>query len=210
MTTEQPSKYATIVREIRDALCSKGPMTNPQLVKCCETAEDGRVMSRVIYDLRQSGMIRINPKLGPPGRDGRPAKRYEWIGSLDALPPPAPHRKKATKPPEVTAQAPEVTASEVTSSDLKPGEVYLSSYNPIFNQAEESVSNQPTQDAKATSTDPTEYAIADLVDQADEALLAYADSLLADDPVWDRLRRLADEAHSTLCNYRLMRTLEAK
>jgi hypothetical protein len=56
--------------------------------------------------------------------------------------------------------------------------------------------------------DPTELALADLLDQADEALLALADSLLSDHPVWSRLRQLASDAHGMLCDYRLMRTLE--
>jgi hypothetical protein len=58
--------------------------------------------------------------------------------------------------------------------------------------------------------DPTELALADLLDQADEALLALADSLLSDHPVWSRLRQLASDAHGTLCDYRLMRSLEGQ
>lgn len=57
------------------------------------------------------------------------------------------------------------------------------------------------------SADPTEMALCDLLDQADEALLCLADNLLAEHPVWTCMRRLADDAYTALCDYRLLRAL---
>lgn len=182
------TKQAAIVQEVREAL-RNGPLSTAQMVEHCETAEDGKVLSRVIYDLRNTGMVAIDPEPGAPGRDGRQAKRYRWIGPMDATPPPAAHRK--VKPAPVPAPAP-VTTSLAT----QPA--------PVTTKAPEATIPMPPADR----IDQTEYALADLVDQADETLLALADSLLNDNPLWARLRRLADETHGALCDYRLMRSLE--
>jgi hypothetical protein len=58
------------------------------------------------------------------------------------------------------------------------------------------------------ATDSTELALADLVERADEARLALADSLLSGNPIWVSLSKLAEDAHNTLCDYQLMRALE--
>jgi hypothetical protein len=52
--------------------------------------------------------------------------------------------------------------------------------------------------------DQTELALSDLVDQADEAVLALADSLLSDHPAWRRMRQLQDDVFSALCDYRAL------
>ena len=56
--------------------------------------------------------------------------------------------------------------------------------------------------------DPIEIALADLVDQADESILSFADAMLSDHPTWVRLRQMQDDAFQLLCDYRLTRTLE--
>lgn len=60
------------------------------------------------------------------------------------------------------------------------------------------------------SADATELALASLLDHADEALLTLADSLLSGNNVWSAMRKLADDAHGALCDYRLMRSIESR
>jgi hypothetical protein len=69
---------------------------------------------------------------------------------------------------------------------------------------------KPTEPVRYALPDPVETGLADLLDQADETARAYADRQLSGDAVWTRLRALATDAHGALCDYRLMRTLEAK
>jgi len=193
------TKQAKIIQEARDALLAHGPLSTAQLVDHCETAEDGRVLSRIVYDLRSAGQIAIDPVPGKPGRDGRPAKRYRWIGPVDGGSAPAAKPKAPTK-----AQVKPV-ASVAESIEDEPQNNGAESFRPAFIGTP--IAAQAVIDCDCA--DSTELTLADLVDQADEALLAYADSLLADDPVWKRIRRLADEVHGALCDYRLMRSLEA-
>jgi hypothetical protein len=61
-----------------------------------------------------------------------------------------------------------------------------------------------------TGFDATDVALADLLDMADEALLAFADSQLSKHPLWVALRKMAGDAHNNLCDYRVMRSMEAK
>ena len=207
------TKQATIVQEIRAALIANGPLSTTELVPLCETAEDGKTLSRIIYELRNSDLISIDPRPGPPGRDGRPAKRYRWIGPDDDA-------ATRTTLPKATAQTKAKPAVQVAESiEDEPINNRAESFRPALVgtplAAQPVATHTPMEEIAAAmphpsdKADPTELAIADLVDQADEALLAYADSLLADDPVWKRIRRLADETHGALCDYRLMRSLEA-
>lgn len=214
MTTESPlTKQGLIISEIRAALIANGPLSTTELVPLCETAEDGKALSRIIYELRNSDLISIDPRPGPPGRDGRPAKRYRWIGPDESA-------VARTARPKATAQAkakPTIQVTEPIEDESKNNGA--ESFRPALvgtpvapkpaasrSLIEAITAAMPTQ---ADKVDATELTLADLVDQADEALLAYADSLLADDPVWKRIRRLADETHGALCDYRLMRSLEA-
>lgn len=211
MTTESPlTKQGLIISEIRAALIANGPLSTTELVTLCETAEDGKTLSRIIYDLRNGGQIAIDPRPGPPGRDGRPAKRYRWIG---------PDESAVARTSRTTAIAQAKPAVQVAESiEDEPINNGAESFRPALvgtpvapkpaasrSLIEAITAAMPTQ---ADKVDATELTLADLVDQADEALLAYADSLLADDPVWKRIRRLADETHGTLCDYRLLRSLE--
>ena len=207
------TKQATIVQEIRAALIANGPLSTTDLVPLCETAEDGKALSRIIYDLRNGGQIAIDPIPGPPGRDGRPAKRYRWIGPDESA-------VASTARPKATAQTKAKPAVQVAESiEDEPINNRAESFRPALVgtplAAQPVATHTPMEEIAAAmphpsdKADPTELAIADLVDQAEEALLAYADSMLADDPVWKRIRRLADETHGALCDYRLMRSLEA-
>ena len=206
------TKQATIVQEIRAALIASGPLSTTELVPLCETAEDGKTLSRIIYDLRNGGQIAIDPRPGPPGRDGRPAKRYRWIGPDEGA-------ATRTSRPMATAQAQAKPTIQVAESiEDEPINNGAESFRPalVGTPVTTTVTTNATPAELAEimtivqgGADQTELALADLVDQADEALLAYADSLLADDPVWKRIRRLADETHGALCDYRLMRSLEA-
>ena len=206
------TKQATIVQEIRAALIASGPLSTTELVPLCETAEDGKTLSRIIYDLRNGGQIAIDPRPGPPGRDGRPAKRYHWIGPDESA-------VARTSRTTATAQAQAKPTIQVAESiEDEPINNGAESFRPalVGTPVTTTVTTNATPAELAEimtivqgGADQTELALADLVDQADEALLAYADSLLADDPVWKRIRRLADETHGALCDYRLMRSLEA-
>ena len=206
------TKQATIVQEIRAALIASGPLSTTELVPLCETAEDGKTLSRIIYDLRNGGQIAIDPRPGPPGRDGRPAKRYRWIGPDEGA-------ATRTSRPMATAQAQAKPTIQVAESiEDEPINNGAESFRPalVGTPVTTTVTTNATPAELAEimtivqgGADQTELALADLVDQADEALLAYADSLLEDDPVWKRIRRLADETHGALCDYRLMRSLEA-
>ena len=207
------TKQATIVQEIRAALIANGPLSTTDLVPLCETAEDGKTLSRIIYELRNSDLISIDPRPGHPGRDGRPAKRYRWIGPDES----AVARTSRTTAIAQAKAKPTIQVTEPIEDESKnngaesfrPALVCTPvAPNPAASRSliEAITDAMPTQ---ADKVDATELTLADLVDQADEALLAYADSLLADDPVWKRIRRLADETHGALCDYRLMRSLEA-
>ena len=160
---------ATIIEEVRAALRGGAARSTADLVPLCGTADDTKGLSRILYVMRHNGLIAEDPVPGPPGRDGKPAKRWRWVGAESI---------------EDASNAPAQTPPPARSIPME--------------EIAEAIANR----------DPTELALSDLVDQADEALLALADSLLAGNPLWSRLRTLADDTHGALCDYRLLRKLE--
>lgn len=204
------SKQAAIAAEIRDALKAKGQLSSGELNAFCGSALDSTDVCRVLYDMHKTGLVAIADQRAIGGK-GKPVKFYQWIGQ-DTGAIKASHRKPKESPvaesiedEPASAKSPVCTVSDEPKATTAMGEA-----------------TQPESPAPAPSptepkrhpflrdrTDPTELALADLLDQADEALLALADSLLSDHPVWSRLRQLASDAHDTLCDYRLLRSLEA-
>jgi hypothetical protein len=96
--------------------------------------------------------------------------------------------------PEAAAAEPEPVVAEPTVIDA-PKVVGVTDWRPL-----------DTNDAPAV--DPIEMALADLVDQADESILSFADAMLSDHPTWVRLRQMQDDCFQLLCDYRLTKTLE--
>lgn len=186
---------SSISEEIRVALSHGEALTSVDLLALCPSAETTTDVSRAIYDLRQVNLL-ADAGMRPnahPGRGSTVLKAWRWAGPLDApLPSVRQMRKGATAKPQETSE---------DGATATPEPFTLTT--PMEEVAE-------IMAIAADRTDAIELALSDLVDQADEALLALADSLLADNALWGRLRALANDAFNARCDYRLMRTLEAQ
>jgi predicted transcriptional regulator len=198
------TKQAQIAREIREALKDGGEMSSSELNNWCSSALDSTDICRVIYDMRNTGLLAVADERVVNGK-GKPVKFYRWIGPTDAEPEFS--KKRKTNPAksiddETVSTHPPVSIIAVTPEEEQ-------SMDEAQHKAPAPSPTEPKREPfRIDRADPTELALADLLDQADEALLALADSLLSDHPVWSRLRQLASDAHGMLCDYRLMRTLE--
>jgi hypothetical protein len=185
------TKQSLIVNEIRDALASGDTLTSAELSERCHTALDSTDISRVIGDLRAAGLVaQAGTKKSPANRTGQ-AKAWAWVGPvpMESIEDEAPVVEVAVDPDTLSASRVEVTPEEETVSIGKPiGYTYLG--------------------LDEQSVDPTELALADLVDQVDESVLSFADTMLSDHPTWVRLRQMQDDAFQLLCDYRLTKTLE--
>ena len=135
---------ATIIEEVRAALRGGAARSTAELVPLCGTADDTKGLSRILYVMRHNGLIAEDPVPGPRGRDGKPAKRWRWVGGESI---------------EGASNAPAQNPTPVRSMPMEEVAEAMAPTHPIVHDR----------------TDPTEYALADLVDQADEALLAVAD-----------------------------------
>jgi hypothetical protein len=197
------STNSTIINEVRAALSGGDSLSTADLVPLCDTADDAKNLSRIIYDMRRAGLVEEDPVPGPRGGDMKPSRRWRWVGPTDgaALP--------SKRHPRAPAKARESIEDEAPSG--APAAPVTHKPEPLRHIPMEEIAETMTPKRNPivhNRTDPTEAALSDLVDQADEAVLSLADSLLSDHPVWHRLRTLADDAHSALCDYRLLRSLE--
>ena len=193
---------ATVINEVRAALQGGKALTTAELVPLCNTAEDTKALSRIIYVMRRERLIAEDPEPGPRGGDGKPSKRYRWVGPTDGYTRPA---KRPAQSPAKTQETIEDEAAGGTTRASVSSTPEPARHIPMEEIAESMTHKHPI---LYDRTDPTEAAMSDLVDQADEALLTLADSLLSDHPVWSLLRTLAEDAFGALCNYRLLRSLE--
>jgi len=181
-----------IADEIRAALAT-GDKTSAQILETSNHAHDTTEVGRVIYALRKAGTV----KQAGFTADSRHQRIWTWTGP-DAVP--SFHRvdaERKAKTPKVPRKASPKQGDTPTMNNVK---------KPVDQPAP----TEPKEPVRYALPDPVETALADLLDQADETTLAYADSLLSGNAVWTRLRALATDAHGALCDYRLMRTLEAK
>lgn len=183
------SKQGELTNEIRAALVAHGPLSTKELSGLCHSALEPRDISRAIYDLRRVNKIEVDPIPGPPNGDGKPAKRYRWVGQM-----------VATHVEPVTTIAPPLTT--LATHDLTMmGGIFLSDHEVLMPESEQ---------VEKMTPDVTAEALAAIVEQADDAVMAYANSLLSDDPVWLKLRSLQRDCHGTLHDHRLARALTDK
>jgi hypothetical protein len=217
------SNRPAIAAEIQAALVQHGTLTSSELTDCCPSADDREVVSKVIYQLKQSGVIE---KAGTvPGAPGRGAKQVsQWrLSSLEYTKEksmPSVHMKFPVSPPcDEPLPAEKAAMLNGTWTEDNPfgtpqpslgGKTGSQYHDPEELLATPPDDNQDTgHPSDYPATDPTEEALSDLVDQADEAVLAMADSLLSDHPVWSRMRQLQTDAFQALCDWRVRSYLES-
>ena len=181
-----------IAEEIRAALAT-GDRTSEQILETSNHAHDTTEVGRVIYALRKAGAVEQRGVTG----DRQPKRIWRWIGP-DAVPSFSSVDAERKKQPIKNS-----TKKEAPAMNNKPAA-------PAPAEAKKPAPAKPTEPVRYALPDPVETGLADLLDQADETARAYADRQLSGDAVWTRLRALATDAHGALCDYRLMRTLEAK
>ena len=231
------TKQASIADEIRDALKTHGTLSSAGLTPLCASAFDSTDICRVLYDLKRSGAIEIAEERIIGGK-GKPVKFYRLnrlIGDKPLTkvnhyqPKTQPKPKPKTQPPVVESIEDEPVSSQPPASITPEQEAALvaalsatlTTEIPVTIEEEIAMDEaHATEYADAPCFEPigmanmamdsTEMALAVLMDDADEALMAFADSLLSGNRVWVAMRKLADDAHSTLCDYRLMRSMETK
>jgi len=181
---------STLREEIREALVAGDALTSAELLPLCPSAQSTTDVSRAIYDLRQANLLTEagkRPNQHPDKGSKQSLKAWRWTGPKEApIPSVRRLRKGDAEIVQVVADTPED--------------------EPVHHTPMEEIAEVMA--IAGDRTDPTDLALSDLVDQADEALLALADSLLADNPLWGRLRTLANDAFNARCDYRLMRSLE--
>jgi hypothetical protein len=224
--TTKPTVQSTIAAEIRSALVGGAQLSSAELLLVCPTAEDVTAVSRVIYDLRNNSFVAAcGERPGPGGRGGnKPIRIWHWIGPADAPVVHGAHRKAGYQPRSAPSPRADSIEDEAPSTrpalrptpsptrepqavapPVIPERPPLPAWTETLSDGSEPTSRPAPQ---TDSADPTEMALCDLLDQADEALLCLADNLLSEHPVWTRMRRLADDAHGALCDYRLLRSME--
>lgn len=200
------SNRPAIAAEIQAALTQHGTLTSSELTDCCPSADDREVVSKVIYQLKQSGVIE---KAGTvPGAPGRGAKQVsQWrLSTTKEEPMPSVHMKFSVSPP-CDGEIPSISNTWVRDGIVPPN-VEIRADELLWTKPDDNQDTGHPSDYPAT--DPTEEALSDLVDQADEAVLAMADSLLSDHPAWSRLRALQNDAFQALCDWRLRSYLQSQ
>ena len=210
-------KQTQIANEIKTALANGAKLTSAELCAKSHTALDSTDISRVIGDLKAAGLV-VQAGTKKSTAKGGTAKAWAWIGPPGAeVPKSTAHRKPVAKAVEsIEDEAPVVAVPEPTAAEAPAIEVPCGGWHadggwdasmqgPTIDDVRpgqiSDTRNEPT-------VDPIELALADLVDQADESILSFADTLLSDHPTWARLRQMQDDAFQLLCDYRLTRTLE--
>ena len=232
--TERP-KQASIANEIRDALKTHGHLSSADLIPLCASAFDSTDICRVLYDLRRSGSVEVADERIVRGK-GKPIKFYKWIGAETPakvnhyLPKPKTQPKpkpviESIEDEPVSAQPPASITPEQEEALVAALSATLTTEIPVTIEEEIAMDEAqhivpPPTEPKWTpfasdpeqpiSFDPVEIALVDLLDMADEALLVYAESKLSGDPLWVAQRKMAGHAHRNLCDYRVMRSMEAK
>ena len=196
-------KQAAIANEIKTALASGAKLTSAELCAKSHTALDSTDISRVIGDLKAAGLVaQFGTKKSTA--TGGTSKAWAWIGPPDAaVPKSTAHRKpvaQAVESIEDEAPAAEVAQKFVTGLENTAEELAASTIEVPCGGWHACIQDD------GPAVDPIELALADLVDQADESILSFADALLADHPTWARLRQMQDDAFQLLCDYRLTRT----
>lgn len=180
-------KQAQIANEIKTALAGGEKLTSAELCAKSHTALDSTDISRVIGDLKAAGLVAQSGTKKSTAAGGL-AKAWAWIGPPDAaVPKSSAHRKQPKESIEDEAPVAESPSIEA------PKVVGVTDWHPVDHEQ---------------SVDPIELALADLVDQADESILSFADAMLSDHQTWSRLRQMQDDAFQLLCDYRLTKTLE--
>jgi hypothetical protein len=227
------TKQASIADEIRDALKTHGTLSSAGLTPLCASAFDSTDICRVLYDLKRSGAIEIAEERIIGGK-GKPVKFYRLNRLIGDKPPtkvnhynpklPKPKTLPVVESIEdepVSAQPPASITPEQEAALVAALSATLTTEIPVTIEEEIAMDEaHATEYADAPCFEPigmanmamdsTEMSLAVLMDDADEALMAFADSLLSGNRVWVAMRKLADDAHSTLCDYRLMRSMETK
>jgi hypothetical protein len=225
-------KQAQIASEIREALKTGGEMTSSELTAFCTSALDSTDICRVIYDLKNTGLIGVSDVRAYMGK-GKPVNFYRWIGPPDAVPEFG--KKRKVKPTEsiesIEDEAPVVAGPEPVAAEAPSIEVPCGGWHadggwdasmqgPTTDEQREWAAKMADRNPVDPTTgtihtrdepdrvDPIEIALADLVDQADESILSFADAMLSDHPTWVRLRQMQDDCFQLLCDYRLTKTLE--
>jgi len=198
-------KQAQIANEIKTALASGAKLTTAELCARSQTALDSTDISRVIRDMKAAGLVAQSGTKKSTAAGGL-AKAWAWIGPPDAAVPkstehwkPAPTAVESIEYEGPVVQEPEQPVVDPAGVDA-PKVVGVTDWRPIGTDWHPLDHEQ--------GVDPIELALADLVDQADESILSFADAMLSDHPTWGRLRQMQDDAFQLLCDYRLTKTLE--
>lgn len=214
--TELP-KQAKIANEIKTALVNGAKLTSAELYAKSHTALDTTDISRVIGDLKAAGLVAQAGTKKSTAKGGL-AKAWAWIGPHDAeVPKSSAHRSPVAHAVEsIEDEAPVVEVAHaddtLTHLEPEPAVVGVTDWQPVDATTGPSSGAEqkrvPIHASDEPAVDQIELALADLVDQADESILSFADAMLSDHPTWVRLRQMQDDCFQLLCDYRLTKTLE--
>ena len=205
------SKQASIAQEIQTALKRRGVLSSSDLIPLCQSAFDSTDICRVLFDLKKTGLVTVADERVVNGK-GKPVKFYRWVGpDLLSKTPSHYEPKPKAKPVVQAAESIEDEPVQPPGAPMAPAAI-----TPAEAAALEAALAPPPLEPTAPPIDhadaPIDYAEVDdievairaLQDHADAALLAVADLLLADHPLWRSLRQIADDTHHIHCHYRLL------
>ncbi len=178
---------------------AKVPMGTADLYPLCDKAGDKLDVSRSLHGLTKAGMIRLVATLPPVGR-GSAKRLYEPVPGAE--------------PPKDGRKNPRVERAAEDPAGLDPFEVAVTKKTTPAQKPKPSMQKRPTQIAAKPQTPAPAVAQAapcpppwpgaldisasldDAVTASADAMLAYADAVLTEDPRWWALRQLHRAAAS--------------
>jgi hypothetical protein len=169
----EKSVRTAMADEICVAMAGGKTLTSNELVDLCGSAHDSTDVGRVIYWLRQQGQVR---------QDGTRNGVKAWtLVSSDAPAMPDPIDA------ELIVELAKATAADIQDTDTTTQEADIMTVQ------------MPSEDTKTKEEGYLDLALASLLDAADDACLAYADSKLSTDANWAALRALQAAAFNAQC-----------
>jgi hypothetical protein len=199
------SKRAAIAEQIKNALIANGPMTSPDLVPLCPDAVDSTAVGRIMADLYMKKAVSLVGSVmsNTPGQGSRMVKQWAWVGANGTTHVPMPADAQPTVIPPMPEESPAPTVPAAAQPEF---------HSALGDWLEKDRGARGV-DGSVPYVEPdlfdepglprdVEYALAALVDQADEAVKAMAGELLADHDGYQRLCRIAEDAFQSLCDYR--------
>jgi hypothetical protein len=213
--TTTTSKRAAIAEQIKNALIANGPMTSPDLVPLCPDAVDSTAVGRIMADLYMKKAVSLVGSVmsNTPGQGSRLIKQWAWVGTNGTAPDPRGNGATSVSMPADAQPTVIPPMPEESPAPTVPAAAQPEFHSALGDWLENDRGARGDDDGTIHYAEPdlfdepdlprdVEYALAALVDQADEAVKAMAGELLADHDGYQRLCRIAEDAFQSLCDYR--------